>query len=94
MPDTATVYPQIQGSSIKTKNNGTRIKYDLAIRQPADKLLSQSRVLGRMIYSESYMKRACSLNTNTDVLERSVNPRSEYLTCEFHPAIKKQIIYG
>lgn len=30
------------------------------------------------------MKRACSLNTNTD----------EDLTCEFHPTIKKQIIYG
>lgn len=27
------------------------------------------------------MKRACSLNTNTD----------EYLTCEFHPAIKKKL---
>jgi hypothetical protein len=30
------------------------------------------------------MKRACSLNTNKD----------EYLTCEFHPTIKKQIIFG
>lgn len=30
------------------------------------------------------MKRACSLNTNTD----------EDITCEFHPATKKQIIYG
>ena len=49
------------------------------------------------------MKRACSLNTNTDELKRSGNPRSEYLTYEF-PArqkacqagirqLKKQIIY-
>ena len=30
------------------------------------------------------MKRACSLNANTD----------EYFTCEFHPANKKQIIFG
>jgi len=29
------------------------------------------------------MKRACSLNTNT----------YEYLTCEFHPANKNQIIF-
>jgi hypothetical protein len=27
------------------------------------------------------MKRACSLNTNTD----------EYITCEFHPAIKNKL---
>ena len=40
------------------------------------------------------MKRACSLNTNTDELKRSGNPQREYLTCEFHPAIKNQIIYG
>jgi len=40
------------------------------------------------------MKRARSLNTNKDELKRSGNPQSEYLTCEFHPTIKKQIIFG
>ena len=39
------------------------------------------------------VKRACSLNTDTDELERSGNPRSEYFICELHSAIKKQIIY-
>ena len=35
------------------------------------------------------MKRACSVNTNTDELERSGNLQSKYPPCEFHPAIKK-----
>jgi hypothetical protein len=48
------------------------------------------------------MKRASrSFGTNKDELERSGNPQSEYLSCEFsrfigtsYPAIKKQIIFG
>jgi hypothetical protein len=40
------------------------------------------------------MKRACSLNTNTDELEQSGNPRSEYQACELPTANKKQIISG